>query len=44
MIRNRYMSTLLSLTVEEIQKGINEIDSQYKDNIKFYDKLICLTL
>ena len=44
MIRNRYMSTLLSLTVEELQKGINEIDSQYKDNIKFYDKLICLTL
>jgi len=44
MIQNRYISTLLSLTKEELKKGMNEINFQYKDNIKFYDKLDCIIL
>ena len=44
MIQNRYISTLLSLTKKELQKGMKEISYQYKDNIKFSDKIICITL
>ena len=44
MVKNRYISTLLSLTNKEIQKGINEISYQYKDDIKFSDKLTCVNL
>ena len=28
----------------ELQKGLNEIEYKYKNNIKFRDKLICLAL
>ena len=44
MIERRYISTLLSLTKKELQIGINEINFKYKKNIKFSDKLICITL
>ena len=44
MIKARYMSTLLSLTKEQLQKGLDEINFRYKNNIKFKDKLICLSL
>ena len=44
MIQCRYISTLLSLTNKELQIGMNEIDYRYKDNIKFFDKLICVIL
>ena len=44
MIQSRYISTLLSLTKKEIQKGMNEINYRYKNNIKFSDKLFCVTL
>ena len=44
MVKNRYISTLLSLTNKEIQKGMNEISYQYKDDIKFSDKLTCVNL
>jgi ubiquinone/menaquinone biosynthesis C-methylase UbiE len=44
MVRRRYISTLLPLTKQELQKGMNEINYKYKDNIKFNDKLICLIL
>ena len=44
MIQSRYISTLLSLTKEELQKGMKEINYRYKKNIKFSDKLICVTL
>ena len=44
MIQNRYISTLLPLTKEELLKGIKEINLKYKDNIKFNDKLICVIL
>ena len=44
MIQKRFISTLLPFTKLEIQKGINEINYKYKKNIKFNDKLICVTL
>ena len=44
MIRRRYISTLLPLTNQELQKGIDEINFEYKNNIKFTDKLICVSL
>ena len=44
MIQNRYISTLLLLTKEELLKGIKEINLKYKNNIKFNDKLICVIL
>tara|TARA_B100001063_G_C16582480_1_gene461451 strand:+ start:65 stop:772 length:708 start_codon:yes stop_codon:yes gene_type:complete len=44
MLKNRYISTLLSISDTELQKGLNEIEHKYKNNIKFRDKLICLAL
>ena len=44
MIKKRYISSLLSLTEQEIKKGLNEIKLRYKNDIKFKDKLIFLTL
>ena len=44
MVQKRYISTLLTLTKQEIQKGTNEINVKYKNNIKFNDKLICVIL
>ena len=44
MLKKRYISILLSLKLDEISKGINEINSKYKKNIFFKDKLICQIL
>ena len=44
MIQKRYISTLLSINDHELEKGLDEIRYKYKNNIKFRDKLICLTL
>ena len=44
MIKNRYISTLLTLTKKELSEGLKEINLKYKKNIKFKDKLICLIL
>ena len=44
MIRRRYISTLLPFTNQELQKGIDEINFETKNDIKFTDKLICITL
>ena len=44
MIKNRYISTLLTLNKKELSKGLKEINIKYKKNIKFKDKLICLIL
>jgi ubiquinone/menaquinone biosynthesis C-methylase UbiE len=44
MIQKRFISTLLPLTNKELKKGMCEINYKYKKNIKFSDKLICLTL
>ena len=44
MIKNRYISTLLDLSLSEIFKGIDEIKRKYKKKLSFNDKLICLIL
>ena len=44
MIKNRYISTLLTFTKKELNKGLKEINLKYKKNISFKDKLICLIL
>ena len=44
MIKNKYISTLLSLSTQEITKGIDEINSNFKKLLNFNDKLICLIL
>ena len=44
MIKNRYISTLLSFSLRDIFKGINQINFKYKKILSFNDKLICLIL
>ncbi len=44
MIKERYISTLLTLSEEEISKGIKEINSKYSNFLRFTDKLICIVL
>ena len=44
MIKKRYISTLLEMSVSQILKGINEINQKYKKIIIFNDKLNCIIL
>ena len=44
MIKNRYISTLLSMSSNQILKGIDEINYKYRKVLIFNDKLICLIL
>jgi len=44
MIKKRYISTLLTLSEEEISKGIKEINSRYGNFLRFMDKLTCVEL
>ena len=44
MIKNRYISTLLTFTNKELLEGLKEINLKYKKNMNFKDKLICLIL
>ena len=44
MIKNRYISTLLSMSNNQILKGIDEINLNYRKILIFNDKLICLIL
>jgi hypothetical protein len=44
MIKNRYISTLLDLTKKQIKNGLNEIDQNYKKELKFRDQLICFVI
>ena len=41
MIRDRYISTLLNFTNKQIKEGINEIKKNYRNKLKFKDRLIC---
>ena len=43
MVRSRYISCLLDLKNNEIIKGISEIRSKYKNQIKFTDTLKCIS-
>lgn len=44
MIRNRYISTLLDFTFDDIQLGCEEIKLKFNDEIKFRDKLKCIII
>ena len=44
MIKNRYISTLLTFTNKELLEGLKEVNLKYKKNMMFEDKLICLIL
>ena len=43
MISSRYISCLLNMTKEDLNKGISEIKSKYRDQIKFTDTLKCIS-
>ncbi len=43
MIKKRYISCLLKMTNKQINKGAEEINIRYKNQIKFTDSLICIT-
>ena len=43
MIRERYISCLLNMNNSEINFGISEIKSEYKNQIKFTDTLKCIS-
>jgi len=42
MIKNKYISCLLNLSKKEIKKGVKEIKSNFRNQIKFTDTLICI--
>ena len=42
MIKQRYISSLLNMSDNQILKGINQINSKYKNNMTFKDKLNCI--
>ena len=44
MIKNKFISTLLSLSDNELSEGLKEIDLKYTKTINFKDKLICMIL
>ena len=44
MIKNRYISTLLNLSNNQINNGINEIQKNYGKVLKFKDRLICFVI
>ncbi len=44
MISKRFMSLLLNLSKKQLLSGMNEIDSRYKKNLIFHDKLICFII
>ena len=43
MIKNRYMSCLLNLSKEEINRGIDEINFNFENHLNFTDTLKCLS-
>ena len=43
MIGSRYISCLLNMSKKDLNKGISEIKSRYKNQIKFTDALKCIS-
>ena len=43
MVKSRYISCLLDLNNYEISKGVSELRSKYKNQIKFTDTLKCIS-
>ena len=44
MVKDRYISTLLDFTLNDIQIGCEEIKLKFKNEIKFKDKLKCIII
>ena len=44
MLKMRFISTLLRMSNKDLSDGIKEINSKYKNIIKFNDNLICITV
>jgi ubiquinone/menaquinone biosynthesis C-methylase UbiE len=44
MVKDRYISTLLDFTLNDIQIGCEEIKLKFKNEIKFRDKLKCIII
>ena len=44
MIQNKFISTLLKMTKQEISRGINEIKQKFKNILKFNDNLVCIII
>ena len=44
MIKNRYISTLISLSKKQLSQGAHEIELKYNNELRFKDKLICIIL
>ena len=44
MIRDKYISTLLNFTNKQIKEGINEIKKDYRNKLRFKDRLICFII
>ena len=42
MIKNKYISCLLNFSRKEIKRGVEEVKSDFKNQIKFTDTLICI--
>ena len=42
--KNRYISTLIPLSKKQLIQGIQEIELNYKNKLKFKDKLTCIIL
>ena len=43
MIKNKFTSCLLNLSIKELKVGMKEIKKKYKKKLEFYDKLICIS-
>ena len=44
MIKDRYISTLLNFNNKQILNGMNEIKNNYRNILKFKDRLICFII
>ena len=44
MVKNRYISTLLNFSDEQILNGLQEINNKYKKILNFKDRLICFII
>ena len=44
MIKKRYISILLSMSSDQISKGIDEMNYKYRKILNFNDKLICIKI
>ena len=44
MITKRYISILLNLNDKQIVTGVKEINSKFKKNLRFEDKLVCIII